>query len=584
MTVSLLSTISAGDTLVVDDLPCREVSESVDVALSLPEHESVDVFARYLRSPGGLLPDGSVAAQSARRSRRLRERSRTLASSRQVLARSTRWCSRRSPGGVLEVVQGCTGRRGAQLPVLSDVVAPGVVAPAAGADSSEGGRGPARGDVVTARAAAAELIARGQCGLSAFTSSPAALWQDGSLWTSSLGVLVADDLVAPIGRLRAAHAALLASVDGVDGVEREWAFLDACKRSPTGDSPEQRRFGRAVLDLQAVQLRLCRFLVELEPHAVGSSGEPVRSRSSASASVSDRSSGPRDAGLDDGVVHTGGNTGVVAGAETRASSAADGVPDADHAVPITARFAIAESEAAAPGAGAEAGASSASDRSSGPVGAAVEHGAPQVLGDHPLEVIEFAGPGVALAGDTWVIAPPGCSGGRGHVVPGDLVIAQHAVGELSARGECGLNAYTAPSGDISPDGLLWASSVAISVAADVVASVDRLCRVHATLVECVDGAEQERAVLDACQSSPAGDSPVLRRCGRAALGSGPPASGEAYWRGLCSLPIRHDAQRTRVRSSGPRPGGQGGQVGMPTVHLVPMAVRAQVPGGARLVI
>ena len=290
-------------------------------------------------------------------------------------------CSRRSPGGVLEVVQGCTGRRGAQLPVLSDVVAPALVAPAAGADSSEGGRGPARGDVVTAQAAAAELIARPQCGLSAFTSSPPALWQDGSLWTSSLGVLVADDLVAHIGRLRAAHAAFLASVDGVDGVERECALLDACKRSPTRDSPEQRRFGRAVLKLQAVQLRLCRFLVELEPHAVGSSGEPVRSRTSASASVPDRSSGPRDAGLDDGLVHTGGNTGVVAGAETRASSAADGVPDADHAAPITARFGIAESEAAAAGAAAEAGASSASDRSSGPVGAAVEHGAPQVLGD-----------------------------------------------------------------------------------------------------------------------------------------------------------------------------------------------------------
>ena len=45
------------------------------------------------------------------------------------------------------------------------------------------------------------------------------------------------------------------------------------------------------------------------------------------------------------------------------------------------RFGIAESEAAAAGAAAETGASSASDRSSGPVGAAVEHGAPQVLGD-----------------------------------------------------------------------------------------------------------------------------------------------------------------------------------------------------------
>ena len=126
--------------------------------------------------------------------------------------------------------------------------------------ASEGGHGATGAGVVTAQAAATELIARGRCGLTAFTSSPPALWQDGSLWTSSLGVLVADDLVAHIGRLRAVHAAFLASVDGVDGVEREWALLDACKRSPTGDSPEQRRFGRALLDLQAVQLRLCRFL------------------------------------------------------------------------------------------------------------------------------------------------------------------------------------------------------------------------------------------------------------------------------------------------------------------------------------
>ena len=148
---------------------------------------------------------------------------------------------------------------------LLDFVGPGVALSGdvwltGSSAAAEGGRGPARGDVVTAQAAAAELIARGQCGLTAFTSFPAALWQDGSLWASSLGVLVADDLVAHIARLRAAHAAFLASVDGVDGVEREWALLDACKGSPTGDSPEQRRFGRALLDLQAVQVRLCRFL------------------------------------------------------------------------------------------------------------------------------------------------------------------------------------------------------------------------------------------------------------------------------------------------------------------------------------
>ena len=48
------------------------------------------------------------------------------------------------------------------------------------------------------------------------------------------------------------------------------------------------------------------------------------------------------------------------------------------------RFGIAESNAAAAGLRAEAGASSASDPSSGSVGAAVEHGAPQVLGDRQV--------------------------------------------------------------------------------------------------------------------------------------------------------------------------------------------------------
>ena len=138
MTVPLSSAVSTGDRLLVDGLPCQEVSESVDVALSLAEQESVDVLARYLRSLGGLLPDGSVAAPSARRSRRLRGRSRTLASSRQVPAGSTRWRSRRSPGGVLEVVEGCTGSRELRPPVLSDAVAPAAVAPAAGADSGAG--------------------------------------------------------------------------------------------------------------------------------------------------------------------------------------------------------------------------------------------------------------------------------------------------------------------------------------------------------------------------------------------------------------------------------------------------------------
>ena len=137
------------------------------------------------------------------------------------------------------------------------------------------------------------------------------------------------------------------------------------------------------------------------------------------------------------------------------------------------------------------------------------------LGWLPLDVVAFAGPGVALAGDTWLTVPLGRSEGPRHVVAGDFVTAQDAAGELIARGECGLTAYTNSPGDVSSDGPLWASSVAVLVADDVAVYVDRLRSAHAALAECVDGAEQERAVLDACQSGPSDDSPVLRRCGRA---------------------------------------------------------------------
>ena len=64
------------------------------------------------------------------------------------------------------------------------------------------------------------------------------------------------------------------------------------------------------------------------------------------------------------------------------------------------RFGIAESEAAAAGAGAEAGASSPSDRFSGPVGVAVEHGAPQVLRDRRVvPVIVDRAPAAAVPPD-----------------------------------------------------------------------------------------------------------------------------------------------------------------------------------------
>ena len=54
------------------------------------------------------------------------------------------------------------------------------------------------------------------------------------------------------------------------------------------------------------------------------------------------------------------------------------------------------------------------------------------LGWLPLELIEFVGPGVALAGDTWLTAPSGRSEGPGHVAAGDIVTVRDAAGELIA--------------------------------------------------------------------------------------------------------------------------------------------------------
>ena len=130
--------------------------------------------------------------------------------------------------------------------------------PSSGTSDPE--RAAAAGDVVTAQAAAGELLARGECGLTAFTTPPTDLQFDGSLWASSLAVLVADDLAAQIDRLRADHAALF---DGTDGVEQERALLAARRCSPTSDSPVQRRFGRALRALQEGQLQLHRLLAAM---------------------------------------------------------------------------------------------------------------------------------------------------------------------------------------------------------------------------------------------------------------------------------------------------------------------------------
>ena len=132
------------------------------------------------------------------------------------------------------------------------------------------------------------------------------------------------------------------------------------------------------------------------------------------------------------------------------------------------------------------------------------------LGWLPLTTVDFAGPDIALVEDAWLTAPPGRSEG-GCVRPGVLVSAVDAAAELLARRECGLDAYTTRLGGVSPDVRLCDSSVAVSVADDLVAQVARLRGAHEAWVECVGASE----LLDGCQYGRSGDTPVRQRCARA---------------------------------------------------------------------
>ena len=128
--------------------------------------------------------------------------------------------------------------------------------------------------------------------------------------------------------------------------------------------------------------------------------------------------------------------------------------------------------------------------------------------------MEFAGPGVAVTGDTWLTAAAGRLERPRRPVAGDVVSAFDAAGELIARRDSGLTVFTSCSGDVVSDGPVCASSLAVLVADDLAAHVDRLRTAYFAVVEMLDDVEQERAALDACRSSPAADSPVRRRCGR----------------------------------------------------------------------
>ena len=136
------------------------------------------------------------------------------------------------------------------------------------------------------------------------------------------------------------------------------------------------------------------------------------------------------------------------------------------------------------------------------------------LGWLPLTTVDFAGPDIALAEDQWLTVPPGRSEG-GRVRPGDLVSAVDAAGELLARRASGLAAYTQRPGDIRVAGRLWASSVAVSVADDLSAQVDRLRAVHEALVECLGEVDRERELHGGRQSATPGDSLVRQRYARA---------------------------------------------------------------------
>ena len=88
---------------------------------------------------------------------------------------------------------------------------------------------------------------------------------------------------------------------------------------------------------------------------------------------------------------------------------------------------------------------------------------------------------IALMDDQWLTAFASRSEG-GRVRPDDLVSAVDAARELLARRASGLAAYTRWPGDVRADGLLRGSSVAVSVADDLSAQLDRVRSAHETLV------------------------------------------------------------------------------------------------------
>ena len=103
------------------------------------------------------------------------------------------------------------------------------------------------------------------------------------------------------------------------------------------------------------------------------------------------------------------------------------------------------------------------------------------LGWLPLTLVEFAGSRVALVGDTWLTASAGRSQRPRPAVFGDVLTAEDAADELIAGRPSGLTAFTNRPGDVSSDGPLWPSSVALLVADDLAAHVRWFRTAHARL-------------------------------------------------------------------------------------------------------
>ena len=138
------------------------------------------------------------------------------------------------------------------------------------------------------------------------------------------------------------------------------------------------------------------------------------------------------------------------------------------------------------------------------------------LGWLPLALVDWAGPDIAVAGDTWLTDPPGRSK-SGPVVPGDVVTVDDAAGELLARRECGLDTYTARPRDFTLRGRLSDSLVAVSVSGDIAVQVVRLWTAHDAWVAPVGVRDRGESQLgDGGRVGPLGDSSSGRGCGRVA--------------------------------------------------------------------